>query len=312
MAALWGEDLVEYLDEIYRMKARYAIIFVSRFYSEKMWTRHERRSALARGLEQASAYVLPVRLDSTALAGMRPTVGYLDARQLGLDGIVGAALTKLTGAPRVKASAITHVPRTEAERQQVLLERPPGWEFLYFAGQLLHERDAVEGKYRDHEIRYAAPTGMLVREDGIPDYMSTAVDDVRRLIETLNLVINPAVQERAFGAPGQSGDADRIAHMAKRWNGIYEEFMDWAARLRGVSAPSKFHELLELLARYADGSVQNYREFVNDFVAQIDRLPSAIAAKEPVQIEMAIVVEVGDEVSEAYHAEFDRVFQDRL
>ena len=29
-AAMWGEDLVEYLDQVYRLKARYAIIFISR------------------------------------------------------------------------------------------------------------------------------------------------------------------------------------------------------------------------------------------------------------------------------------------
>ena len=79
-ADMWGEDLVEYLDQIYRLKARYVIMFISRFYAEKMWTRHERRSALARALEQRSAYILPVRLDSTALDGLPPTVGYLDAR----------------------------------------------------------------------------------------------------------------------------------------------------------------------------------------------------------------------------------------
>lgn len=26
---MWGEDLVEYLDQIYRLKARYAIMFIS-------------------------------------------------------------------------------------------------------------------------------------------------------------------------------------------------------------------------------------------------------------------------------------------
>jgi hypothetical protein len=78
-AAMWGEDLGAYLDQVYRLKARYAIMFISRFYAEKMWTRHERRSVLARALEQRSAYVLPVRLDSTALDGLRPTLGYPDA-----------------------------------------------------------------------------------------------------------------------------------------------------------------------------------------------------------------------------------------
>lgn len=62
-AEMWGEDLIDYLDQIYRSKARYTMMFISRFYAEKMWTRHERRSALARALEQRSAYILPVRMD---------------------------------------------------------------------------------------------------------------------------------------------------------------------------------------------------------------------------------------------------------
>src|SRR5690348_5129328 len=80
-AAMWGEDLIDYLDQVYRMKARYVMMFISRFYAEKMWTNHERRSALARALEQRAAYILPIRLDATPLEGLRPTVAYLDARR---------------------------------------------------------------------------------------------------------------------------------------------------------------------------------------------------------------------------------------
>src|SRR5215831_9709039 len=103
-AEMWGEDLIEYLDDIYRMKARYAMVFISHSYAGKMWTRHERRSALARALEQTTPYVLPVRLDDTVLKGFRPTVGYLDARKLGLSGIVRVALTKLATGKRVAAT----------------------------------------------------------------------------------------------------------------------------------------------------------------------------------------------------------------
>lgn len=52
---MWGEDLIEFFDQIYRVDSRYALLFVSRFYAQKMWTRHERRSALARGLAQDDA-----------------------------------------------------------------------------------------------------------------------------------------------------------------------------------------------------------------------------------------------------------------
>jgi len=64
-AAMWGADLIEYFDQVYRQRSRYVVIFISRYYAAKMWPRHERRSALARGLELSEPYVLPVRLDDT-------------------------------------------------------------------------------------------------------------------------------------------------------------------------------------------------------------------------------------------------------
>ena len=44
-ADMWGQDLVEYFEEIYRKRARFAIILISESYAKGMWTRHERRSA---------------------------------------------------------------------------------------------------------------------------------------------------------------------------------------------------------------------------------------------------------------------------
>jgi hypothetical protein len=307
-AAMWGEDLIDYLDQVYRLKARYAIIFISRFYAEKMWTRHERRSALARALQQRSAYVLPVRLDSTALEGLRPTLGYLDARLVGPDGIVSATLAKLTGTPPAQPVAPTRVPRTEAERQQVLLIRPPAWEYLYFAGQLLHERNGIESTYRDHKIHYARSTGEIVKSADILSYLTRMSDDAQRIVSRLSMLINDeAARERAFGAPGQAGDPDMIAHLAMRWNSAYEGLFDWSAGLRGASAPSEYHYLLELLARYMDTPIEQYRGFVDDFVEKVDTIPAAIAAGNPVVLEMSIVVSIPDEVTTPFMTELERL-----
>jgi hypothetical protein len=307
-AAMWGEDLVEYLDSVYRLKARYSIIFISRFYDEKMWTRLERRSAWARALQERAAYVLPVRLDDQPIAGLSPTIGYLDARVMGVDGIVSTTLAKLEGTEPAETAAITQVPRTEAERQNVLLARPSGWEFLYFAGQLLHERKKIEPKYLDFEVGYAPTSAETVSRAEMPAYLGRQADNAKRLAHRLvTLVTDDTARERAFGAAGQAGDPDRLAHLAKRWNSAYEEFMDWSGGLRGVSAPSEFHTLLDLLARYSEGPIQQYREFVDEYVEQIDSLPAAIAAGTQPKIEMALTVSIPDEISDAYKAEFDRV-----
>jgi TIR domain len=75
---LWGKDLAEHLDSVYRTGAQYCVIFISEHYAKKMWPNHERRSALARSVESKREYILPSRFDSTELPGLRPTIGYVD------------------------------------------------------------------------------------------------------------------------------------------------------------------------------------------------------------------------------------------
>lgn len=79
-ANLWGKNLYEYLQEIYKNKAKYSIIFISENYKKKAWTNHERQSAQARAFEESKEYILPIKLDDTEIAGINSTVGYLDGR----------------------------------------------------------------------------------------------------------------------------------------------------------------------------------------------------------------------------------------
>jgi TolB-like protein len=75
--SLWGKDLYQHLDDVYRNRATYCVVFISRAYSEKLWTKHELKSAQARAFEANREYILPVRLDDTALPGILPTMGYV-------------------------------------------------------------------------------------------------------------------------------------------------------------------------------------------------------------------------------------------
>lgn len=308
LAETWGEDLVEYFDAVYRKKSRYAIMFISRHYSSKMWPRQERRSALARAVEERGAYVLPIRLDDAELDGLRPTVGYIDARRVGIDGIVKATLTKLKGAPPADL-AIIRVPRTEAEQRLLLLEKPGGWEHLYFASELLRQSEELEHKYRDHEMRYAPSTGTAIHAEDSQRYVQAATSEAQRLSGGLSMVMDQQVQERAFGAPGEAGDAERLLHMATRWTGIYEGFLDWTARLRGTTVPSRYAEVVEALAQFSDASIENYRAFVTRFVEQVDRVPAAIKSGETLQVDMTLVLEIPDDVLTEFHEAAERAAQ---
>jgi hypothetical protein len=92
---LWGKNLTAFLDEVYRKKARFCVILVSKDYKEREWTNHELRSAQARALqEKGNDYILPIRVDATDLDGLPPNVGYLSI-DLGAEEIARLLIRKL-------------------------------------------------------------------------------------------------------------------------------------------------------------------------------------------------------------------------
>lgn len=96
---LWGKDLYVHLSEIYSKTARYCVMFISKHYVRKMWTKHERRSAQERALQENRDYILPVRFDNTKVPGLLQTTGYLDLSDTRPAELAGSIRQKL-GTPQ--------------------------------------------------------------------------------------------------------------------------------------------------------------------------------------------------------------------
>lgn len=92
---LWGEDLYSYLYDLYRFRARYCIMFLSKYYANALWTNHERKAAQARAFEENRTYILPIRIDNTEISGILPTVGYLTWDKENIDSIIKIIRDKL-------------------------------------------------------------------------------------------------------------------------------------------------------------------------------------------------------------------------
>jgi hypothetical protein len=260
---------------------------------------------------QALRYTPTVKVEPTARASTR-----LDLGSPGRPGnAVGfePTLTELAGASLVQPARITRVPRTEAERQQVVLARDIGWEYLYFAGQLLYERDSAEAKCRDRELQYYSSYGVAATAEEIISYIDhinqrchegiSIASEVGSIINMNDLV----AMEHAFGAAFQPGDPERLAQLATRWNSFYVKFLDWAASVRAINAPSELRDLIELAARFADEPLEKYRRFVDRYVVQVDAFPALIAAGEPLHIEGSIILDSPVEVIRDFQAELNRL-----
>jgi hypothetical protein len=78
--SLWGKNLTEHLHKVYSSSARYCVMFISRFYAEKVWPTHERRSAFERAITSKEEYILPARFDDTEIPGLHKHINYVDLR----------------------------------------------------------------------------------------------------------------------------------------------------------------------------------------------------------------------------------------
>jgi len=108
---LWGKDLVELFGEIYRKKARHCVMVISRDYAERMWTILERRSALARALEErGNEYILPVKVEDVELPGLLPTIAYVSVEQYIVEQIADILIRKLRRHPVQLSIAATAAP----------------------------------------------------------------------------------------------------------------------------------------------------------------------------------------------------------
>ena len=85
---------------------------------------------------QALHYTPTVIVESPARAS--PGLDLGSPGRLGNAAGFQSTVTGLTGTPPVQPASFARVPRTEAERRQVLLARDIGWEYAHFAGQLLY------------------------------------------------------------------------------------------------------------------------------------------------------------------------------
>ncbi|NOT35559.1 MAG: TIR domain-containing protein [Candidatus Eisenbacteria bacterium] len=124
---LWGQDLPSYLDHVYRLESRFVIVFISREYVSKVWTRHEFRSALAAALNQPGPFLLPVRFDDSDTPGLPPTLGHLDARAMPPEAVAEATAQKLA----------------QTEGQQLVMAAVDALGYRPFPAQEIDELDAL-------------------------------------------------------------------------------------------------------------------------------------------------------------------------
>ncbi len=94
-ASLWGKNLYQHLQKVYRDEARYCVVCISKEYAQKLWTNHELKQAQARAFTESREYILPLRFDDTEIPGITTTTGYIDHRTIEFDDLIDIIVEKI-------------------------------------------------------------------------------------------------------------------------------------------------------------------------------------------------------------------------
>lgn len=315
-AELWGEELTEVFTKLYRDEARYVVMFISREYAEKEWTRLERRAALARRMRSNGAYILPVRLDSTKLddvEGLLGTIGDLDGLREGVAGVTDCLRAKLVSVLAEKAADAVEneepqfgeIQTTQDGLVTLLQERPHAWPWAAFASVLVQRREAMKIAMRDHKLGFAQPTGERIRTfSDLQETVANTLYDIEQVGQQLNDFVLTEAFTSVFGERFNeaTADPDGIVHVATRLMDFYDRYLQLAQRIRGAAAPSEFINVIDTCARLVDEPLNGMEDFIEDYVAVVEAMPARLIAAEgenidhPIEIRLHVDSELGLEV----------------
>jgi hypothetical protein len=108
---LWGTNLVEELQKVYMSQSRFCVVFLSKEYAEKAFTRHEFDSIinhyLIERLNSNDHFLLPIRFDSTKIPGLNPSLVYLNAADYSPSQLADFVHSKLNNLSTIEPSTIS-------------------------------------------------------------------------------------------------------------------------------------------------------------------------------------------------------------
>ncbi len=317
-------------------KTRFGVAILSPAFFKKTWPRRELSGLAAREVDAERKVILPVwhNVDQHYLAERAPILAdRLGAStSLGIENVAdqlsraleraGLQAAEGTQSRTVVQSIVPSpsdgrltIPSTPDEQARVVDDRPPHWEYLLFAGFLVQGRRELESKWDDHELRL--PRGPKQDFDRMSalGYLTREMGWVRTQLEVLGRILSPETSEAAFGEPGEPGDPEKIAGLARRVLSMYEALMDWAAGLRNISVPEDFRELREATACFVDQAIKEMRRFVDDAAEMTARLPELVAQAiddEPVQVVMRLTLTIDPAVEQRYMTALRRLEADSV
>ena len=134
-------------------------------------------------------------------------------------------------------------------------ERPTGWEYLVFAHVLVHaltEKPEAAASF--------GPPAVRLSDGSAVSWCGEQLRESQALCDSLGKLVNQDLVE-ALGPPGQPGNADALARVARDIATASARAREWARWVQRAQGSPKFREVVRELARTVDDPIRQVEGF---------------------------------------------------
>jgi hypothetical protein len=139
--------------------------------------------------------------------------------------------------------------------QQIVLDRPPHWEYKLTAELLRSELGEVHAKWQQLKRRLYVRRSALLPPDSIGSWHRAKFDDLAEAVDALGRLISTEFP-RAWGESGPPASDTEILHVCRLFVSIAVNFLHWEEEVRFCRLPEEFHEYQALLEGAAGAQIE--------------------------------------------------------
>ncbi|WP_106971807.1 caspase family protein [Streptomyces xylophagus] len=188
---------------------------------------------------------------------------------------------------------VPKVPRSQAERSKLMVERPHSWEYLLYASSLYLGLRSLDGKWRQYEEgRGENSRRMSVAQ--LCRYLDDSIGELQKIISEIDECLSQELQDQAFEPTTGQENPDLIMRMASRLVGVLEDLLGWAMAIRGIESHRKAGKLIKSAASLADLPARQVRAFIEEYIKETDDLNRQYAESETgsVSVHLTLKLEI--------------------
>ena len=142
---------------------------------------------------------------------------------------------------------------------RLIIDKPRAWEYLLFSEALLREIRSSENLKQDWQHKVVLEARTLKPMEFIGEYVPEKLYSASMVFKKLEALVNTSLPE-AFGAPGLSGNPEKIVYVANRIGSVYRRALEWKLDFYRLILHDELSNLRSLTASVLDNPVNEIEE----------------------------------------------------